>query len=43
MGYLVTNSHISTAAHRWAAGKPIALIDGPQLVELSKAEPQSQP
>jgi restriction system protein len=42
MGYLVTNSNISSAARRWAAGKPIALIDGPQLVELSHAEPHSQ-
>lgn len=42
MGYLVTNSNISTAARRWAAGKPIALIDGKQLVELGRAEPQSQ-
>jgi restriction system protein len=41
MGYLVTNSNISSAARRWAAGKPIALIDGAQLVELSRAEPQS--
>lgn len=40
MAYLVTNSTISTAARRWAAGKPIALIDGTQLVELSRAEPQ---
>jgi restriction system protein len=37
MAYLVTNSHISTAARRWAVGKPIALIDGPQLVELSQS------
>ena len=42
MAYLVTNSNISTAARRWAAGKPIALIDGKQLVELGRAEPQSQ-
>ena len=41
MGYLVTNNNISTAARRWATGKPIALIDGTQLVELSKAEPAS--
>jgi restriction system protein len=41
MGYLVTNSNISSAARRWAAGKPIALIDGTQLVELSKAEPSA--
>jgi hypothetical protein len=43
MAYLVTNSNISTAARRWAAGKPIMLIDGAQLVELSRAEPQFQP
>jgi restriction system protein len=42
MAFLVTNSNISTAARRWAVGKPIALIDGPQLVELARAEPQSQ-
>jgi restriction system protein len=39
MAYLVTNSTISTAARRWAAGKPIGLIDGSQLVELAQAEP----
>ena len=39
MAYLVTNSSFSTAARRWAAGKPIGLIDGPQLVELAQAEP----
>jgi restriction system protein len=43
MAFLVTNSTISTAAHRWAAGKPIALIDGKQLVELAQAEPASMP
>ena len=43
MGFLVTNSTISAAAHRWAAGKPIALIDGAQLVELSNAEPTPTP
>jgi restriction system protein len=41
MAYLVTNNSISAAARRWAAGKPIALIDGTQLVELSQAEPQT--
>jgi restriction system protein len=41
MAYLVTNSGISEAARRWAAGKPIGLIDGPRLVELSRAEPDS--
>jgi restriction system protein len=43
MAYLVTNSNISAAARRWADGKPIALIDGPQLVALSKAEPTLNP
>lgn len=42
MAFLVTNSNISAAARKWAVGKPIALIDGPQLVELSRAEPQGQ-
>lgn len=41
MAFLVTNSRISAEARRWATGKPIALIDGPQLVELSKADPQA--
>jgi restriction system protein len=39
MAYLVTTGSISEAARRWAAGKPIGLIDGPRLVELSHAEP----
>jgi restriction system protein len=43
MAFLVTNSNISAAARRWAAGKPIALIDGKQLVELAKAEPNLNP
>lgn len=34
--YLVTNSTFSEEARQWAAGKPIELIDGPQLVELSR-------
>lgn len=42
MAYLVTNSSISTAARRWAAGKPIGLIDGAQLVELAQAEPATR-
>ena len=42
MAFLVTNSNISAAARRWAAGKPIALIDGTQLVELSRAEPHTE-
>lgn len=40
MGYLVTTGTISTAARRWAVGKPIALIDGARLVTLAYAEPQ---
>jgi restriction system protein len=36
--YLVTNSTFSEEARIWAAGKPIELIDGRCLVELSKAE-----
>lgn len=39
MAYLVTTGSISEAARRWAAGKPIGLIDGPRLVALSHAEP----
>ena len=35
--YLVTTGSISDEAQRWAAGKPIALIDGRQLVELARA------
>ncbi len=34
--YLVTTAPISDEARRWATGKPIELIDGAQLVELSK-------
>jgi restriction system protein len=36
-GYLVTTGAISDEARRWALGKPIQLIDGPQLVELTKS------
>lgn len=39
MAYLVTTGGISEAARRWAQGKPIGLIDGSRLVELSRAEP----
>ena len=35
--YLVTNSNFSDEARQWAAGKPIELIDGRRLVELSQA------
>jgi restriction system protein len=43
MAFLVTNSHFSSAARRWATGKPIALIDGAQLVELARTEPAPSP
>ncbi len=36
--YLVTNSNFSEEARQWAAGKPIELIDGRRLVQLSQAE-----
>ena len=36
--YLVTNSTFSEEARIWAAGKPIELIDGRRLVDLSQAE-----
>lgn len=36
--YLVTNSTFSDEARAWATGKPIELIDGRGLVELSQAE-----
>lgn len=35
--YLVTNSTFSDEARQWAAGKPIELIDGRRLIELSQA------
>jgi restriction system protein len=35
--FLVTTSAISPAAWRWAAGKPIELIDGARLVQLGRA------
>ena len=37
--FLVTTSAISPAAWRWAAGKPIELIDGARLVQLGRAMP----
>ncbi|HXF64096.1 MAG TPA: restriction endonuclease [Caldilineaceae bacterium] len=39
MAYLVTTGSVSEAARRWAAGKPIGLIDGVKLLELAQAEP----
>lgn len=35
--YLVATGAISDEARRWALGKPMQLIDGPQLVELTKS------
>lgn len=43
MAYLVTTGSISEAARRWAVGKPIGLIDGTRLLELSRAEPVARP
>ncbi|MBX3013279.1 MAG: restriction endonuclease [Caldilineaceae bacterium] len=40
--YLVTTAEISADARRWAAGKPIELIDGTRLVQLARAIPNSQ-
>jgi len=37
--YLVTSGNISRDGREWAADKPMTLIDGDRLVELSKAEP----
>ncbi len=37
--FLVTSSTISDDARKWAADKPITLIDGKRLVELSRAAP----
>lgn len=39
--YLVASSRISDAARDWVQDKPIGLIDGERLAELSKAEPNS--
>lgn len=36
-GFLVTTADISDAAREWATGKPLTLIDGVTLVEVSKA------
>lgn len=36
--YLVTSGAISDDARRWAMGKPMELIDGIQLIELSKSD-----
>lgn len=37
--YLITTAGFTTEARRWAMGKPITLIDGPQLVEWAESEP----
>ena len=37
--FLVTSSTISDDARKWAADKPITLIDGRRLVELTRAAP----
>jgi restriction system protein len=37
--FLVTSSTISDDARKWAADKPITLIDGKRLVQLSNATP----
>jgi restriction system protein len=39
MAFMITTGSLSAAARRWAAGKPIVLIDGARLVELAHAEP----
>jgi len=33
--FLATNANISAAAHKWAEGKPIGLLDGKELVRLA--------
>lgn len=38
-GFLVTTGRFSEAAREWAQGKPIDLIDGPQLVRMSEPRP----
>lgn len=38
-GFLVTTGAISQDARRWAAGKPLTLIDGARLVELARSLP----
>ncbi|MGD2076870.1 MAG: restriction endonuclease [Chloroflexota bacterium] len=39
--FLVTTADISEAARRWAAGKPMTLIDGPTLVAIATAIDES--
>ena len=38
MAFLVTTGAMSESARRWAAGKPMLLIDGNQLVALAQSE-----
>ncbi len=40
-GFLVTTGNISPAARRWAAGKPLELIDGARLMELARSLPHT--
>jgi hypothetical protein len=37
--FLITTAGFTTEARRWAIGKPITLIDGPQLVKWAGSEP----
>lgn len=39
--YIATTAEISNDARRWAAGKPIILLDGTRLAELARAAPGS--
>ena len=39
-GYLVTTGTISSEAREWAAGKPLTLIDGDDLVRYARSEPE---
>jgi len=43
MAYLVATGGISAEAYAWAAGKPIVLIDGDRLVDLSRSDPEVTP
>ncbi len=36
--YLITTARFSAEAQRWVQGKPITLVDGPTLVELTKQQ-----
>ena len=41
LGYLVAAGKISAEAREWAVGKPLVLIDGDELVRLSRSEPET--